>query len=84
MKNLRDAAGPHTRMISLDTVVPYTCPTEGKFPDIKGAEAAPVRYPLLPTLGPASSMSFLLDLQVRHGTSAAICDNGELINSPDR
>lgn len=64
LKNLRESATPDTKLVTVDCIVPYSCPatiTE----EIPGAALPAAPPPLLPSLGEASSLAYQLDLQVR-------------------
>ncbi|KAL0578858.1 hypothetical protein V5O48_003138 [Marasmius crinis-equi] len=72
LKHLRDAASPQTRLIIVDQVVPYACPSDtiGDLPRaIPGADQIQpqVPPPLLPNLGKANSFTYLGDLTMLVG-----------------
>jgi len=56
LKRLREAATSETKLIVIDSIIPYACHTDeaGNFPDVPGV--------LLPTLGPISNNKYLLDI----------------------
>jgi len=66
MKQLRCSAAQDTKMILLEWIVPYTCAVtdEDSFADIPGVKTEPVPYPLLPSLGPATSHIYFADMRV--------------------
>ncbi|KAK7043177.1 hypothetical protein VNI00_008531 [Paramarasmius palmivorus] len=70
LKHLRNAAGPDTRLLILDQIVPYASPHDTSrdiTSEIRGAEQHPVPPPLLSNLGKASAMTYLGDLQMYVG-----------------
>lgn len=95
-RQLRRAAGPQTKMVLLEFIVPYTCASttgDNQFSDIPGVETPSVPYPLLPSLGPASSHIFFLDMRVStsiefkctvHITNGAGDQMMNNCNSPER
>ncbi|KAK7449180.1 hypothetical protein VKT23_013328 [Stygiomarasmius scandens] len=70
MSQLRAAARPDTKMILLEFVVPYTCNTESQFAHIPGAENDPAPWPLLPSLGPATSHVYFVDMRMMNSCNA--------------
>ncbi|OSC97015.1 S-adenosyl-L-methionine-dependent methyltransferase [Trametes coccinea BRFM310] len=68
LKNLRAAAGPDTKLIINDTVLPYACPDSGDSdPSIKQtgpttASLIPTGSPLLPNMGMATLGGYLLSI----------------------
>lgn len=65
LKRLRSAAQTSTKLIILDSIVPYCTPTHGLFSDIPGAEVGAAPEPLLPNLGYAKGFVYVTDMQVR-------------------
>lgn len=65
LSQLRASAQPTTKLLIMDNIVPYACPTSSEFPDIPGSEIPPVPSPLLPNLGIANARLFATDMTVR-------------------
>jgi hypothetical protein len=65
LTQLRASAQPTTKLLLLDTLIPYAAPSINEFPDIPGSRNPPVPEPLLPNLGIASSIVYFVDMQVR-------------------
>lgn len=65
LKHLSEAARPSTKLILVDNVVPYACPTDQLFPDIKGSNMPKAPYPLLANLGLAGEFPTRMDIHVR-------------------
>lgn len=65
LQNLRDVAQPETRLIIIDNVLPYNCPSDGAWSHIPGGEAPSAPAPLLPNFGIACSDASYLDVVVR-------------------
>ncbi|KAJ7071603.1 O-methyltransferase [Mycena amicta] len=65
LQNLRQAALPETKLITVDVLIPYTCADsacdESKIP---GASRPAAPEPLLANGGAASSLKYLLDMQM--------------------
>lgn len=61
LKNLRAAAGPHTKLVLIDSIVNYACetPAQNKLAEDK------VPAPLLPNLGGATLLAYEVDIVVR-------------------
>ncbi|EIM82217.1 S-adenosyl-L-methionine-dependent methyltransferase [Stereum hirsutum FP-91666 SS1] len=72
LQHLRQAAGPSTRVILLEWIVPYTCtvPDNDSIKNVPGSESPPVPYPLLPSLGPASSHIYFADMRMMNSCNA--------------
>lgn len=64
LKRLRASAGPSTKLILCDYLVPYAAASNDEFADIQGSEVPPAPYPLLPNLGAVANFPMCLDLQV--------------------
>ncbi|KAJ7890328.1 O-methyltransferase [Mycena leptocephala] len=64
LQHLREAATPETKLVTVDIILPYTCPDTGVTTRIPGAAHPPPPAPLLPNLGAASNMKYWLDLQM--------------------
>ncbi|KAJ6601633.1 O-methyltransferase [Mycena sp. CBHHK59/15] len=64
LKHLRDAATPETKLVTVDTIVPYTCCDTSVTESIPGAVIPPAPAPLLPNLGAASNMKYWVDFQM--------------------
>jgi hypothetical protein len=68
LTNLRKAAGPNTKLIDLDSIIPYTCrdpelkATGGE--DIPGAVPREAPSPLLANYGAVSQLSYTADMVV--------------------
>ncbi|KAI0644810.1 S-adenosyl-L-methionine-dependent methyltransferase [Trametes meyenii] len=56
MRHLRSAAGPNTKLLIGDLLLPYACRSEGAF--------APEDSPLLPNLGMANLHGYLIDIMI--------------------
>ncbi|KAJ8076312.1 hypothetical protein PM082_000733 [Marasmius tenuissimus] len=72
LKHLRDAAAKHTKLIIVDQVLPYACPSDalGSITQgIPGAEKVQpqVPSPLLPNLGKANTLTYSADLMMLIG-----------------
>ena len=63
LRQLRDAAGPNTQLMILDTIMSYVC--EEPLSDVPGAEVSPPPAPLLSNGGYAYSSDYMVDLAVR-------------------
>ncbi|TFY69030.1 hypothetical protein EVG20_g3320 [Dentipellis fragilis] len=70
LRNLRKAATPNTRLLVVDNIISYACKEEAA-KDIPGAAMPLPPAPLLANWGPASSMSYLADIQMLS------CHNGQ-------
>lgn len=64
LTQLRASAQPATKLLLMDSIIPYAAPSSDEFPDIPGSGNLPVPEPLLPNLGIASSTLYFVDLQV--------------------
>lgn len=68
LRLLRDAAGPDTKLLIVDVILPLACydDTEDAGEPIPGAERtlAPAGSPLLANLGKANASEYLLDISV--------------------
>ncbi|RPD78566.1 S-adenosyl-L-methionine-dependent methyltransferase [Lentinus tigrinus ALCF2SS1-7] len=68
LRFLRDAAGPHTKLLIVDVILPLACydDTEDDGEPIPGAERtlAPAGSPLLANLGKANASEYLLDISM--------------------
>ncbi|KAI1787762.1 S-adenosyl-L-methionine-dependent methyltransferase [Ganoderma leucocontextum] len=60
LKHFRAAAGPHTRLLIVDNLLPYACVDEDSGADVRSL--APEGSPLLPNLGHASLNGYILDM----------------------
>ena len=74
LTHLRRAAGPHTKLLVVDNLLPYACideDSETSGGDSEGAvrSLVPDGSPLLPNLGRASANGYLLDISVTHHPS---------------
>lgn len=69
MTLLRAAAGPNTKLLLVDNLLPYACVDEDSKTDDAGSGAVrslvPEGSPLLANLGRASSNGYILDISVR-------------------
>lgn len=65
LKHLRDAASPETKLVVVDSIIPYTCHGASILDEIEGAKL-PDSIPkeLLPSLGRANNYSFQVDFEV--------------------
>ncbi|KAJ7088438.1 O-methyltransferase [Mycena belliarum] len=64
LKGLRDAAGPETKLITVDIIMPYTCRDASVTDLLPGAARPAAPEPLLANMGAASNMKYWLDLQM--------------------
>ncbi|KAJ7724579.1 O-methyltransferase [Mycena maculata] len=64
LRNLREAATPETRLVTVDIILPYTCHDACVTERISGALRSPAPAPLLPNMGAASNMKYWLDFQM--------------------
>jgi len=68
LRHLREAATPDTKLLLIDSVVPYSCLNNGStttpHSDITGAEQLQPPRPLLANLGKANSVPYLADFQM--------------------
>ncbi|KAJ6605378.1 O-methyltransferase [Mycena vulgaris] len=64
LKNLRAAATPDTKLVTLDIILPYTCGDTCITDTIPGARRPSAPAPLLPNMGAASNMKYWLDFQM--------------------
>ncbi len=76
LTHLRRAAGPHTRLLVVDNLLPYACideDSETSHGDSEGAvrSLVPDGSPLLPNLGRASANGYLLDISVSDSDQAS-------------
>ena len=71
--NLRRAAGPHTKLLIADHILPHACVDDHDDLDVNGERLklpgmvrsfAPEGSPLLPNLGKANANAYWLDLTV--------------------
>ena len=69
LKLLRQSAGPHTKLLIGDMLLPYACDASGEGGEeaVPGAGAGfvPPGSPLLPNLGKANVHGYLIDVMVR-------------------
>ncbi|KAA1468506.1 O-methyltransferase [Dentipellis sp. KUC8613] len=70
LRKLRKVATPHTRLLVVDNIIAYACKEEAT-KDIPGAAMPLPPAPLLANWGPASSTSYLVDIQMLS------CHNGQ-------
>ena len=72
---LRRAAGPHTKLLLVDNLLPYACVDDKADLDSSSQGAVrslvPEGSPLLPNLGKASANGYILDISVRPPTCAS-------------
>lgn len=73
LRHLRAAAGPHTQLIVVDSILSYACADPDNVRDIPGAALPQPPAPLLPNRGAASLMQYLLDMQVSIPLVAPLC-----------
>lgn len=64
LRQLRDAAGPKTQLLVIESLMSYACPTPENTKKIPGQVENTFPEPLLPNRGAASSMAALSDLLV--------------------
>jgi len=64
LNQLRKSATASTKLIVIDAIIDYACPTEDIFGDIPGALAPPGPAPLLPNFGGANLFQYWQDLQM--------------------
>ncbi|KAJ7447576.1 O-methyltransferase [Mycena galericulata] len=64
LRHLREAATPETKLLTVDIILPYTCPDASITEPIPGAARPPAPAPLLPNMGAASNMKYWLDFQM--------------------
>lgn len=64
LRRLREAAAPTSRLVVVDTILPYACAEDG-VSSIPGAEKPRLPAPLLPNGGHANIIPYMMDLQVR-------------------
>lgn len=66
LRNMREIAGPGTRLMIIERLIPYACKTDDKSLSIPGAkDETNAPEPLLPNLGIVSLNGYLADVQVR-------------------
>lgn len=65
LRQLRDAAGPTTKLIVIDSIMAYACPAPNNTKDITGLSGDDFPKPLLPNHGVANALPVLTDMQVR-------------------
>ncbi len=64
LKQLRDAAGPRTKLICIDAILPYGCRIANTEDLIPGMESIEAPEPLLAHWGLNSAMTFYMDMTV--------------------
>lgn len=63
LKHLRSAAGPETKLVVIDHVLPYSCPSDfGTEESVKGLNPPLPPAPLLANMGGAGSLQYSLDI----------------------
>jgi hypothetical protein len=81
LKQLRASASSNTKLLLLETITPYACPSSDVFVGIPGAEVPPAPAPLIPNLGVASAFAFISDMQVcMTGPRCRLTTNGLLVD----
>ena len=71
LKVVREAAGPSSKLIVFDMMMPYACEYTGPFADVVNGEKAP--YPLLANLGLGmGGFVTWIDIQVSHTSPALV------------
>ncbi|KAI0341312.1 O-methyltransferase [Trametopsis cervina] len=72
LRHLRDAAGPHTQLVIVDSIVSYACPEPEPKHNITvvSNDIAPPA-PLLPNYGVSNSLPYLSDLQMLNVCNAS-------------
>ncbi|KAI0697896.1 S-adenosyl-L-methionine-dependent methyltransferase [Cytidiella melzeri] len=64
LRQLRAAAGPHTKLIVSDNVLGYACEETDSVKDIPGGAWNPAPAPLLPNYGSAAAFPYLADIHM--------------------
>lgn len=64
LRHLRNAASPDTKLVVIDSIVPYTCHSAAALEVIEGARMPDIPKELLPSLGKANNHVFQLDMMV--------------------
>ena len=65
LKHLRSAAGLETKLVVIDHVLPYSCPSDfGTEESVKGLNTPLPPAPLLANMGGAGSLQYSLDILV--------------------
>lgn len=64
LKHLRNAASPDTKLVVIDSIVPYTCHGAAALEVIEGAKLPDTPKELLPSLGKANNHVFQIDIEV--------------------
>lgn len=66
LKNLRDAAGPDTKLVMVESLVSHACPDPNidSKDGVPGAAARQAPKPIIPNFGPANDMHFNGDFTV--------------------
>lgn len=64
LQQLRDAAQPHTKLIVIDSIVPYACrvPTDDEDRSVPGSTPKEAPEPLLAKYGVSNGMAYIFDL----------------------
>ncbi|EJD40523.1 O-methyltransferase [Auricularia subglabra TFB-10046 SS5] len=84
LKRLRDSAGPSTRLLIADHVLPHTCAAPATHASIPGANLRPVPEPLLANLGRVNSNAYYLDICMLAATNARERTLDELLQVTSR
>ena len=64
LRRLRDAAGPSTQLVIVDSIMSYACGDADLVEDIPGAKSSPPPAPLLANYGAAGAVAYYSDMQV--------------------
>lgn len=65
LKKIREAAGPDSELMIIDTIVDYACTDTTASAGMPGGRVAPPPSPLLTNGGHSQIFFYLIDLQVR-------------------
>lgn len=60
LQQLRDAATPNTKLVIIDSIIPYSCP--GNDTSVTGFEPTQPPAPLLANMGAANMLPYIIDL----------------------
>ncbi len=75
LKRLRDAATSNTKLVVLETIIPYAChETEDSGDGISGAVPVKAPSPLLANWGAANDLAYVIDMGVRFPPCVRIRD----------
>ena len=83
LRQLRNAAGPDTKLMVIDSIISHACPTPESTKHIAGVAQDPLPKPLLPNRGAANGMGVLTDMQVSQLTTTRIMFTYQLISYVD-